>query len=300
MQSDALSGVLLPLALAFIMFSLGLGLRVDDFRRILRQPKALVVGAVCHFVLLPLVAYLLIRATGLTGAFAVGFMIVAACPTGSTSNLLTYVARGDVALAVSFTAVASVLTIFTLPVILSWALQDLAGTARSVEVPIGSVMAHTFLMLGVPVALGMFFRHRSPARAIAFEARATRIATGLFVLIVVGAVVKNWRLLVDGFAVLAPVAVTLNVTMLLIGFGVAWAARLPRRQAVTLGIESSVQNATLALVMASAVLKEDAMAVPGAVYGVLMYAGGLAFAFGMRRFTGTHPHGESGTSSATT
>ncbi|HEX5684339.1 MAG TPA: bile acid:sodium symporter family protein [Ideonella sp.] len=300
MQSDALSGVLLPLALAFIMFSLGLGLGVDDFRRILRQPKALLVGAVCHFVLLPLVAYLLIRATGLTGAFAVGFMIVAACPTGSTSNLLTYVARGDVALAVSFTAVASVLTIFTLPVILSWALQELAGTTRSIEVPIGSIMAHTFLMLGVPVALGMLFRHRAPARAMAFEARATRIATGLFVLIVVGAVVKNWRLLVDGFAVLAPVALTLNVAMLLIGFGAAWAARLPQRQAITLGIESSVQNATLALVMASAVLKEDAMAVPGAVYGVLMYAGGLAFAFGMRRFTGTQLPQPGQASSATT
>lgn len=299
MQSDALSGVLLPLALAFIMFSLGLGLRVADFRRILQQPKALLVGAACHFVLLPLVAYLLVRAIGLTGAFAVGFMIVAACPTGSTSNLLTYVAKGDVALAVSFTAVASVLTIFTLPLILSWALQELAGTTRAIEVPIGSIMGHTFLMLGVPVGLGMFFRHRAPARAVAFEARATRIATALFVLIVVGAVVKNWKLLVDGFAVLAPVAVTLNVTMLLIGFGAAWAARLPRAQAVTLGIESSVQNATLALVMASAVLKEDAMAVPGAVYGVLMYAGGLAFAFGMRRFTGTLPLREGANASAT-
>ena len=142
-------------------------------------------------------------------------------------------------------------------------------------------------------------RYRAPARAVAFEARATRIATGLFVLIVMGAVVKNWKLLLDGFAVLAPVAVTLNVTMLLIGFGAAWAARLPRGQAVTLGIESSVQNATLALVMASAVLKEDAMAVPGAVYGVLMYAGGLAFAFGMRRFTGAPPQPESVKASAT-
>lgn len=286
MQSDALSGVLLPLALAFIMFSLGLGLRVDDFRRIVSQPRALLVGAVCHFVLLPIVAYLLVRATGMTGAFAVGFMIVAACPTGTTSNLLTYLARGDVALAVSFTAVASVLTVFTLPFIVSWALQALGGTAgRAIEVPVGSIMGTTFLMLGVPVALGMWARHRAPARASAFEPLATRIATLLFVLIVLAAVVKNWRLLVDGFSVLAPTAVALNVVMLLIGFGAAWAARLPRRQAVTLGIETAVQNATLALVVASSILQQDAMSVPGAVYGVLMYAGGLAFAFGMRRFT---------------
>ena len=106
MQGDIVSGVLLPLILAFIMFSLGLGLTVRDFQRILEQPRALLVGAFCHFVLLPLVCYLMITAMGVTGAFAVGFMILAACPTGSTSNLLTYLARGEVALALSFTAVA--------------------------------------------------------------------------------------------------------------------------------------------------------------------------------------------------
>ena len=147
-------------------------------------------------------------------------------------------------------------------------------------------MLQTFLMLGLPVAAGMVFRRRAPARASAFEKPATKIATVLFVLIVIAAVAKNWPLLRDNFGVLAPLAVTLNVAMLLIGFGVAWLARLPARQAVTLGIESAVQNATLAMVMASSVLKDDAMAIPGAVYGVLMYAGGLAFAFGMRRFTG--------------
>ena len=106
MQGDIVSGVLLPLILAFIMFSLGLGLTVGDFRRILGQPRALLVGVVCHFVLLPLVCYLMLRTLGVTGVFAVGFMILAACPTGTTSNLLTYLARGDVALALSFTAVA--------------------------------------------------------------------------------------------------------------------------------------------------------------------------------------------------
>jgi BASS family bile acid:Na+ symporter len=279
------AGFVLPLALVFIMFALGLGLTADDFRRIVRQPKALLVGMLCHFVLLPLVAYGLVTAAGLTGAFAVGFMLVAACPTGSTSNLLTYVARGDVALAVSFTAVASVLTIFTLPIVVSFAMQNLAGTATTVEVPVGTVMTQVFLMLGLPVGAGMLFRRLSPARAIAFERYATRIATVLFVLIVIGVVVNNWNLLTDNFALLAPLAVTLNLTMLLIGFAVAWIARLSRRQSVTLGIESAIQNATLALVIASTVLKDEAMAIPGAVYGVLMYAGGLLFAFGMRRFT---------------
>ena len=289
MQGDIVSGVLLPLILAFIMFSLGLGLTVADFRRILGQPRALLVGVVCHFVLLPLVCYLMLQTMGVTGVFAVGFMILAACPTGTTSNLLTYLARGDVALALSFTAVASVATIFTLPLIVTWALGHFLGAARAVDVPVGLMMGQVAFVLGLPVSLGMVARHRWSHWALRFEPRATRVATVLFALIVVLAVVKNWPLLRDNFTSLAPFAVLLNVTMLAIGFGVAWAARLSYRQSVTLGIETAVQNAALALVIASSVLKDDAMAIPGALYGVLMYAGGLVFALTMRRFTRTTP-----------
>jgi bile acid:Na+ symporter, BASS family len=283
-QGDIVSGVLLPLILAFIMFSLGLGLTGADFRRILAQPRALLVGVFCHFVLLPLACWLLLGLFGLGGVFAVGFMILAACPTGTTSNLLTYLARGDVALALSFTAVASVLTIFTLPIVVTWALDHYLGAARAVDVPVGMLMGQVALVLGVPVGLGMLARQRWPGWALRFEPRATRVATLLFVLIVVLAVVKNFHLMEDNFATLAPFAVLLNVSMLCIGFAVAWAARLSRRQSVTLGIETAVQNAALALVIASTVLQDDAMAIPGALYGVLMYAGGLAFAIAMRRF----------------
>lgn len=289
MQGDIVSGVLLPLILAFIMFSLGLGLTVGDFRRILGQPRALLVGVVCHFVLLPLVCYLMLQTMGVTGVFAVGFMILAACPTGTTSNLLTYLARGDVALALSFTAVASVATIFTLPLIVTWSLGHFLGAARAVDVPVGLMMGQVAFVLGLPVSLGMAARHRWSNWALRFEPRATKVATALFALIVVLAVVKNWPLLRDNFTSLAPFAVVLNVTMLAIGFGVARAARLSYRQSVTLGIETAVQNAALALVIASSVLKEDAMAIPGALYGVLMYAGGLVFALAMRRFTRTTP-----------
>jgi len=277
--------VLLPLILGFIMFSLGLGLTPVDFRRILAQPRALIVGVVCHFVLLPLVCYLMLKTLGITGVFAVGFMILAACPTGTTSNLLTYLARGDVALALSFTAIASVLTIFTLPLLVTWSLGHFLGAARAVDVPVGMMMGQVAMVLGIPVSLGMFVRHRWNDWALAFEPRATRIATGFFVLIVVLAVVKNWALLRDNFATLAPFALVLNITMLCIGFAVAWAVRLSRAQSVTLGIETAVQNAALALVIASSVLKDDTLAIPGALYGVLMYAGGLAFALAMRRFT---------------
>ena len=145
------------------------------------------------------------------------------------------------------------------------------------------MMGQVALVLGLPVSLGMAARHRFPAWALRFEPRATKVATLLFILIVVLAVVKNWALLRDNFTTLAPFALLLNLSMLCVGFGVAWAARLSRSQSVTLGIETAVQNAALALVIASTVLKDDAMAIPGALYGVLMYAGGLVFALGMRR-----------------
>lgn len=284
MQGDVVSSVLLPAALAFIMFALGLGLTPPDFARIARQPRALLVGMLCHFVLLPLACFAMIKVAGITGAFAVGFMILAACPTGSTSNLLTYIARGDVALALSFTAVASVLTIFTLPMIVSFSLEHFAGAAQAVSAPVGAMMGQIFLMVGLPVALGMLVRSRKPGWALRTEPVATKVATVLFILIVAAAAAKNWALLRDNFSTLAPFAVALNLAMLLCGFLVARLARLSRRQSITLGIETAVQNATLALVIASTVLRQDAMAIPGALYGVLMYAGGLVFAYSMRRF----------------
>lgn len=287
MDGDIVTGILLPAILAFIMFTLGLGLTLADFVRIVRQPRALLVGVLCHFVLLPVICFLLIKAFGLGGTFAIGFMILAACPTGTTSNLLTYIARGDVALAVSFTAVASVATIFTLPPIVIWSMQHFAGAAQTVTVPVGLMMGQIFLMLGVPVGLGMLVRQRWSAGALRWEPRATRLAAILFILIVLGAVAKNWALLRDNLGSLAGFALTLNLVMLACGFAVAWLAKLSRRQSVTLGIETAIQNATLAIVIASTVLQDDALAIPGGLYGVLMYGGGLVFAFGMRRFTRT-------------
>jgi len=282
MQGDVVSSALLPLALAFIMFSLGLGLTPADFGRIVRQPRALLVGVLCHFILLPLACFAMLQVAGIGGAFAVGFMILAACPTGTTSNLLTYIARGDVALALSFTAVASVLTIFTLPLIVSYALGHFAGTEQAVQAPVGAMMTQMVLMLGLPVATGMALRHLKPALGARLEGPCTKIASVLFILIVAAAIAKNWALLTANFTTLAPFAFALNVTMLACGFGVAWLARLSRKQSVTLGIETAIQNGTLAMVIGSTVLKNDAFALPGALYGVLMYVSGLAFAYGMR------------------
>lgn len=285
MQGDIVSGVLLPLILAFIMYALGLGLTHWDFRRILEQPKALIVGVFCQFVLLPALCLMLIEAFGMTGVFAVGFMILAACPTGTTSNLLTYLARGDVALALSFTAVASVLTIVTLPLLTAWSLNHFMGASQDVQVPVGHLMAQVFVVVGLPVLLGMLTRHFKPALAQRWEPVATRAASVLFLLVVVAAVAKNWDLLVQNFSSLAVFALVLNLLAMAGGFVIAWFTRLSRRQSVTVAIETGVQNATLALMIGSSVLGNDALSMPGAIYGVMMYVGGIVFAFWVRRFT---------------
>ncbi len=283
MSGDLLATVLMPLLLALIMFSLGLGLVPADFRRIAAQPRAFLLGFVCHFVLLPLVCFALLLAFPLPGALAVGFMLIAACPTGTTSNLLTYIARGDVALALSFTAAASLVTIVTLPLIVTLAMGHFLGANQNIDFPVGFMMIQVFAMLGLPVGLGMLTRRVWPQATQRFEPLATRLSTLAFVVIVIGAVVKNWNLFEQHFSVVAPLAVALNVLMLALGFGVAKIGRLERRQAVTVAIETAMQNATLAIVIGSTVLQDDSVVVPAAIYGVLMYVGGLAFAFSVRR-----------------
>jgi BASS family bile acid:Na+ symporter len=283
LSEDQIATVLMPLLLALIMFSLGLGLVPADFRRIAAQPRAFLIGFACHFVLLPLVCFALLSVFPLPGVIAVGFMLIAACPTGTTSNLLTYIARGDVALALSFTAAASLMTIITLPLIVTLAMGHFLGAHQQIDFPVGFMMIQVFAMLGLPVALGMLTRRVWPSAAQRFEPLATRLSTLAFAIIVVGALVKNWSLFEQNFSVVAPLALALNALMLILGFVVAKLGHLERRQAVTIAIETAMQNATLAIVIGSTVLRDDALVVPAAIYGVLMYVGGLVFAFTVRR-----------------
>jgi BASS family bile acid:Na+ symporter len=283
-QGEFVSSVLLPLGLAFIMFSLGVGLTLADFKRVFRYPRAFAIGVLCHFVLLPLVGFAVVKLFGVTGALAVGFMIIAACPTGTTSNLLTYYARGDVALALSFTAMAGVASIVTVPLILGWSMQHFMGAAQQVAFPVGQVMTQIFVLLGPPVAAGMYLRAKAPDFAARWQKPLGTIAAILFVLIVAAAIARNWALFKEQTGALAPLVFSINVTMLIIGFGLSRLAKVDLRQAATVGIESSVQNATLAIVISSSILKDDVMMLPGAVYGVLMYVTGIAFVFIMRRY----------------
>jgi bile acid:Na+ symporter, BASS family len=284
MQGDILTQLVLPLGLAFIMFSLGVGLTLDDFKRVFTHPRAFAVGVVCHFVLLPLVGYLVIKGWGVTGALAVGFMIIAACPTGTTSNLLTYYARGDVALALSFTAIAGVVSIVTVPFILGWSLQHFLGATQTVNLPVGQVMGQIFVVMGLPVAIGMLLRAKAERWALRWQGKLGTLSALIFVAIITASIIKHIDLFKANFSTLAPLVLTMNFVMLAIGFGLSKLARVETRQAITVAIESSVQNGTLAIVIGSTILKNDLMMLPGAIYGVAMYFTGIAFVFVARRF----------------
>ncbi len=283
MQGDTLTQVLLPAGLMFIMLSLGIGLALADFRRVFLAPRAFLAGVACHFILLPLVALVVVWAWGVTGALAVGFLIVAACPTGTTSNLLTYYARGDVALALSFTAIAGIVSIVTVPLIVAAALRYFLGAESRVDFPASTMMVQIFAVMGLPVAIGMALRARFPGFAARWQPRLGALSALIFLGIVVASVARHWSLFVEHTGSLAPLVFSINFSMLVIGYALSRALRVDKRQAATVAIESSVQNTALAIVIASSMLRNDVMVLPAAIYSALMYATGIAFVFVARR-----------------
>jgi len=288
-DGNIVTQVFLPISLAFIMFSLGLALKVADFRRVAAQPKDFLVGAVSQMVLLPLVAFGLIHVWPMDPVLAVGIMILAACPGGVTSNLLTHLARGDTALSVSLTAVISMVSVFTLPFIVGGSIVYLMG-AEAPRLDIGRTIVGVFLITTVPVALGMTVNASAPRFAGRFERIARHIATVLFVVIVLGAIYSERAHIVDYFIQAGPATLALNVAMMLIAFGLATGFRLGNRQQTAITMECGLQNSTLAIFVAATLLENRAMTVPGGIYGLLMFATAGAFlAWSLRRAPAVQP-----------
>ena len=275
--------ILLPIILAFIMFSLGLGLKVSDFTRVLKFPIAFGAGLLNQVVLLPVIALALAHAFGLSDVFAVGLMILALCPGGVTSNILAKMAGGNAPLSISLTAVSSLLSILTVPLILAFSVKYFMGeTAPPVDVTrLGLTM---FLITAVPVAIGMVLTAKFPTLVDKIAPKVSRTAVGLFVIIIVAALAKNWEVFSSNLGTLGPVAVLLNVVMLLLGLVSAKALRLDKRDATTISIESGVQNGTLAIAVGSIVATVDGEilppeTVPAAVYSITMYFVCVPFVF---------------------
>lgn len=279
--------IALPLVLAFIMFSLGLGLRRVDFVRVLKFPKAFGIGLLNQVLLLPLVALGLAHGFGLSAEFAVGLMILALCPGGVTSNVLAKLAGGNAPLSISLTAVTSLLSMITVPILVAWSVGHFMGDSgpRVDTTKLGFTM---FLITALPVAVGMAFTAKSPALVERIAPGVSRAAVGLFALIIIAALAKNWGVFSSNLGTLGPVAVLLNVAMLGAGIVTARAVGLGGRDATTISIESGVQNGTLAIAVGSIIAGIDGQAlppvtVPAAVYSITMYLVCVPFVFWRRK-----------------
>ena len=277
MQATLLTNLMLPLALGVIMLGLGLGLTVEDFRRVARYPRAVLVGLALQTLLLPWAAFGLALAFRLPPELAVGLMLLAASPGGATANIYSHLARGDVALNITLTAINSVLCLLTLPLILNLSLAFFLGSGQYVPPPVQKIVEVAVIIL-LPVAFGMLVRARAPAFAARMEKPIRLLSVLVLVLLIVAAVAKEWRTLLQFFASIGIVCLLFNLASMAAGYWAPLALRLPRGQAIAIAMEIGIHNGTLAIFIALNVLESSTIAAPAAVYSLLMFLTAALFA----------------------
>jgi len=278
--------IFLPLALFIIMFSLGLGLRPADFRRVVAQPRDFLLGIVSQLVLLPLVAFAIALTWAPAPALAVGLMIIAAAPGGVTSNLLTRYAGGDVALSVTLTAVTSLAAIVTVPVVVVLALGHFVGAGAAPDISMAGIAVRMFAIVAVPVALGMWVRAVRPSLAQRWEGAIGLLSAVLFAIVVAAALWVELDNIPAYFAAAGVAALALNVTMMAVAFWGPMLLGCARPQRIALSLECGLQNGTLAIVVVTTLGLEPAYAMPAAIYSLLMFLTGLGFVAMVRRGRG--------------
>ncbi len=278
--------VALPLSLAFIMFSLGFGLTFSDFSRVLRMPRAVIVGVLLQVLAVPLVALLLLSFANLPPSLAFGVMLLSFCPGGVTSSILTKLAGGTVALSITLTAVVSLLSVLTVPVLINWAANQFLG-AQTLQINVTGVALSMVVLTVVPVVIGVLVRFVAPAFSARHESKVSFVAMVLFGVIVLAALATNWTMFSTNLLTLGPVLVLLNVVLLALGVGVARLLWLSGGDAICISVEMGVQNAALGITVAGLVAQTGGIpefAVPAAVYGITMYLVTIPALFLLRRF----------------
>ena len=277
--------IFLPLALAFIMFALGLGLTGGDFLRVARQSRDFFVGAFSQIILLPIIAFILVKIwpIALSPELAIGVMIIAAAPGGVTSNLLTSFAKGDVALSISLTAIISLLCVITIPFIVLTSVGLLSNINVTQDISLFSMSRDLFLLVTAPVALGMLFRRFSSGAASKFEPIAKKISTVLFVLVLLGAIAAERENIVSYFAQAGLITLALNIIMMVFAFYLAklFASGVKQKKCIT--IEVGIQNGTLALFVATSIFGGGIYVIPAATYSLIMFASSLIFVYLVRK-----------------
>ncbi len=276
--------VVLPLALAFIMFALGIGLTFSDFARVAARPRDFIVGAVSQIILLPLVALTLVSVWPLAPELALGVMIIAAAPGGVTSNILTSFARGDVALSISLTAIISLLSVVTIPLIVVFSYSRLVGGDAG-DVSVAGTAISVFVIVTVPVVLGVLVRRFASGFATGFEPIARKVSTALFVLVLIGAILQERDNVAAYFAQAGLITLVLNVVMMALAYYVAKLFATGPQQRIAISLECGLQNGTLAIAVATLLFGGGPAVIPAATYSLIMFATALIFIAILRRST---------------
>ena len=275
--------VFLPLALAFIMFALGLGLTTDDFLRVLKQPRDFFVGAFSQIIFLPIIAFILVKIWSVAPELAIGVMIIAAAPGGVTSNLLTSFAKGDVALSISLTAIISLLCVITIPFIVLTSVELLGGSGITQDISLFSMSRDMFLIVTVPVILGMLLRRFASGAALKFEPIAKKVSIVLFVIVLLGAIVAERENVKDYFAQAGLITLVLNIVMMVVAYYIAQLLASGKEQKKCITIECGLQNGTLAIFVATTIFGGGMYLIPAATYSLIMFATSLIFVYLVRK-----------------
>ena len=280
--------IFLPASLIFIMLTLGLGLELSDFTNLVRKPRSFFVGLTSQILLLPLVTYIIILVFGITKEAAVGMMILACCPGGVTSNIITKLAKGDTALSISYTAFNSILAIVTLPLIVGFSMKSFMGL-EAPDINILSLGLTMFFITAVPVGIGLLMREKNKYYADKLEPKASKISTILFAIIILGALLSEWETFINNFVLLGPAIVLLILTMLIIAYKSSKLFKMSDKQSITVAIESAMQNGTVGITVGNLIINPESglsiLSIPSGVYSILMYLICLPFVFWLLKRT---------------
>ncbi len=277
MQADVLTKVILPLSLFLIMFGIGISLRLADFKNIFNYPKAIVVGLMGQLILLPIVAFVLALVFSLPAELAVGLIIIALAPGGATSNMFTYLFKGDVSLSVSLTLLTSLITPFSIPLLASLSMFYFMDSNTEFELPVVKTIVQLLVITVIPIAFGMLALSRFPVVAKKIENVLKWFSIFFLFLIIALIVMKNSANMASFFAQAGAATLVLNLVVLLLGYQLANWAKLNGKQSTAIGFEVGIQNGTLALVVAGTLIGNTTMMIPAVTYSILMFLTGALF-----------------------
>lgn len=278
MQESAATTLFLPVALGIIMLGLGLSLTLEDFKRVTQYPKAMTIALVCQMVLLPALCFGLVIIFDLNPVLAVGMMLLAASPGGATANLYSHLSHGDVALNITLTAVNSVLTLFTLPLIVNFSLDYFMESGQYVPMQFKKVL-EVFAIVLVPVTIGMLIKGRWPSFATRMDKPVKILSALVLIILIVSVTIREKQVLIDYFGSLGLPILLFNVLSMAAGYYIPQFFNVEKKQSIAIGMEIGIHNGTLAIYIALSVLANSTMSVPPAIYSLLMFFTAAAFGF---------------------